>query len=887
MGQATIPKTPAEKTFRRKPRRSGGEEARPPRPAPAGDTLPASLWVSVVAHLVVLGLIVAAMTPYTYNLDDIKMTLYLLLGPALGLAALVGIARGTHPAPPRLIGAALLAYGVVIVASILASAFRWAGWIYLPFFVASSGFFLSALALGATARTARLFLTFTVLMLLTCELFGFFQYDLFGTGESALSGLYGRLYPRDRPVTQPSALQLLMHTFSEATRQRLMSTILNRDFYAGFCLLYVPLAVCVALTPGHWGRRAVGVVAAFLGFVSVFLCKSKGEYIFALAGIAFFVVLYGLTIRRPTVPTAYVAAWSGGIALFLGTLLFLNAPNLVSNLKLLSASVDSRRIIFAGAWGIFADHPILGSGPGTFKIYFPQYRSPDYFNHEISNLTIFAHNYILDILSETGLLGTLAYGTFALALAYCAFRALAGAAGTVLRLMLLAALTGLLGIYGNNMTSPSGRWPIGAVNLWTMLGFTLGLALQAGGWRPALGGGTGSRSARPAAGAWSPGRPGLRAGLLILGVAYVGGWGLAAREGSRYWRASVFYNQGIQRFDPFKDMANLELEARRAASGKGLDPERLRLTTLYMEQAVEAFRRALEIYPQHLSSYYKMGSAENFLSALKPAENVEHLFASLYAYQSLAGYAPDYAEIHYNLGIVYYQLAKAIETRPDAFFDNAALATPEARAAKTRELEKLSLESFKAMGSMSQKAEVLINLGRQYYNGGDYPLAQEIFAEGLSLYPDRLDLADSYTAASDAVGDAKGSVAGRRAAWLLRPSATYLLYDALRLSIEGGLDREFDELIREGLERNPVDPRLYEYEARAAKARGDAERLLKAVLKYRRLRGKEAELLLMGAEAAEQLGELSRARDLYATLLEANVASPIRERARAWLNAHP
>ena len=91
---------------------------------------------------------------------------------------------------------------------------------------------------------------------------------------------------------------------------------------------------------------------------------------------------------------------------------------------------------------------------------------------------MFAHNSFLDILSETGVAGSLANLAFAGSLAYLAFRMLFRTADRRLRLMLIAAMCGLFGMYGSNMTSPNAMWPIGAVGLWSILGYALGLVLQ-------------------------------------------------------------------------------------------------------------------------------------------------------------------------------------------------------------------------------------------------------------------------------------------------------------------------------------------------------------------------------------------------------------------------
>src|SRR5690606_30405272 len=98
--------------------------------------------------------------------------------------------------------------------------------------------------------------------------------------------------------------------------------------------------------------------------------------------------------------------------LMAATDLYFTIGDLRGQLKNIQERVGPRRAIYAGALGMFADNPLFGGGPGSFRLLFPEYRSPDYHLTRISNLTLYAHNWVLDLLAETGLAGTLAYLAF-------------------------------------------------------------------------------------------------------------------------------------------------------------------------------------------------------------------------------------------------------------------------------------------------------------------------------------------------------------------------------------------------------------------------------------------------------------------------------------------
>jgi hypothetical protein len=71
-----------------------------------------------------------AMTPYTFQLDDIKITLVHLLGPVLILAYLVLLALRRVDPPRPIYFIPLMLYMVVMVASTLGAApyAHWVGW---------------------------------------------------------------------------------------------------------------------------------------------------------------------------------------------------------------------------------------------------------------------------------------------------------------------------------------------------------------------------------------------------------------------------------------------------------------------------------------------------------------------------------------------------------------------------------------------------------------------------------------------------------------------------------------------------------------------------------------------------------------------------------------
>lgn len=803
----------------KRPRATPAPDPRPDVRNPSGAGLPFA-GVLAAATMLAQGTLILALTPVTHHLDDIKKALFYSIGPALGVAGIAGIAKGRVPAPREAVGWSLAAYLAVMLLSTLLSSLGWAGREAIVFQWSAIGFLLGGVAIGSSARASRAYVRFGAAILLATTLLGFLQYDLAGNGRTFTQWLWDRLYGTGPITNEPSNFQALLFTYTSEAKLSLMSTILNRDFFAAFCLAFVPMAIVSTLPSEEPGRgsvaeiakRALGGVAALFGLVTVLLCQSKGEYIFGAAMLGLLAILLPFALRRnpaslPRASLVKLGAWAAGPALLLGALVLVNLPTIAGQLKSLSISFASRRIIFAGAVGIFRDHPLLGSGPGTFPLFFPRHRSPDYFRHEISNVTECAHNYALDILSETGLAGIVTFGFFAGAFLFLAIRAMFRAEDRGIRLALLATLLGLFGLMGSNMTSTSARWPIGAVNLWTFLGFGIGLVARAEGWKP----GASLFSSATAAHASVSGSPRNSADAvwrrrLLIAAAVPAAIGLVAGplEGIGYWRGARAYNRGLTAFER---TIRFYMDAVRAP--EKADPQRLETARSYLNDARRHFLETIRLDPDDLSAYYKLGSVENYLAKVYPKDQERYVQAALATYERLRRRAPDYAEIHYNLGIMNYQLSEMRRAERKR--------VPAENVARRAELEKeiVELEArsrafYEVMGRMSEKDDVLLNQGIAYQQAGLLEEAKAVFERAMRLYPDDHRFGEWARLTAEGMGDRAGEVAALEHLYRIHPAeSTIYLFPAMKMADDADLDEAFLRLVALGDERNPIDPRLF------------------------------------------------------------------------------
>jgi tetratricopeptide (TPR) repeat protein len=119
---------------------------------------------------------------------------------------------------------------------------------------------------------------------------------------------------------------------------------------------------------------------------------------------------------------------------------------------------------------------------------------------------------------------------------------------------------------------------------------------------------------------------------LLFGVAIVAGIIALASTvyGYRYFKGAYHHNRGLQ---------YMNIDA----------PE-------YLRRAEKEFKKAVKYNPTFITSYYKMG---HILSSLNRHDEAYEV------YKTLQKYAPDYAEIHYNLGIIYLKQGRVKEALDD------------------------------------------------------------------------------------------------------------------------------------------------------------------------------------------------------------------------------
>jgi len=253
-------------------------------------------------------------------------------------------------------------------------------------------------------RIELLLLLATILFLFLCvQVFRTLQdrrsFAWFGMGFGFLVSVFG--------ILQHLTFNGKLYWVRELTYGIPFGPYVNRNHFAGLMELLIPLAL-VPLILGKVRRERLAVVALFavMPIAALFLSASRG-------GIVSFCVQIGLLafllLRRRGV-TKHLLAVSAVLLTALMIVTWLGVGRILqrfSAMQTLEVTAGKRGAMRKGAWHMFHDHPVAGTGLGTFQIAYPPYET--LYDARVVN---HAHNDYLEALAETGVLGSLCCAWF-------------------------------------------------------------------------------------------------------------------------------------------------------------------------------------------------------------------------------------------------------------------------------------------------------------------------------------------------------------------------------------------------------------------------------------------------------------------------------------------
>ncbi|HET9177843.1 MAG TPA: O-antigen ligase family protein [Terriglobia bacterium] len=188
---------------------------------------------------------------------------------------------------------------------------------------------------------------------------------------------------------------------------RIPSLLNYSNSLAGYLNLILPLALACSILPVGRRFRQAGALALALGTLTLLFTGSVGGLVAfgCVGGLAGFWLFRGFARRF---------IWLGGLAAlaiaFFVARSFLNPVHTVS---LVGYDVGTRLLLWTTAWHFFIQSPIWGIGWGNFVGAYGSYLNLSWMQSGVYEV----HNIYLQLLSETGVVGSFAFfGLIVLAL---------------------------------------------------------------------------------------------------------------------------------------------------------------------------------------------------------------------------------------------------------------------------------------------------------------------------------------------------------------------------------------------------------------------------------------------------------------------------------------
>jgi tetratricopeptide (TPR) repeat protein len=393
---------------------------------------------------------------------------------------------------------------------------------------------------------------------------------------------------------------------------RAVSTFGNPNFLSSYCVVLLPAAVTLFSRASGGRRLAYGALA--LALEAALLCSlTRSSWLGAAAGLALLALSPDFRRAAAADPRPHGLLFGVGAAMAVlwpsSSIVSGYTPSVAGRISEVVSAVGSgqkygsiwqRFLIWTCGWLMGAENPLTGKGFGLFELFYPFYQGPVLaaveFWRPMRTHANNAHNEIVEVFAQTGLLGVGVFAWLWLAFArQAAARWLQRAAGGGALLMACAA--GAFGMLVDNMLNVSMHFAVPAFVFW----WAVGAACSAQQPKPAP---------APQAAAPAPRAPVLVWGPRVAAVALV----LLSWIWVRVWFRETHYFAG------FKLAKHRQLPA-----------------------AERVLERSRAWGPREVNAIYELGNVY--------AQSQQHAKAAL-TYKLALDANAGYDEIYYNLGAV-------------------------------------------------------------------------------------------------------------------------------------------------------------------------------------------------------------------------------------------
>ena len=230
----------------------------------------------------------------------------------------------------------------------------------------------------------------------------------------------------------------------------------NRNHYAGFIGMLIPLTLGLAFTRMRRERKILFGFFGVIMAVSLFLSLSRGGIISFFAGVTVFALFLSWN-KFKVKKTWAIAAFVFVVFLYL---LYLGLDPVIDRFYKTDITREARLAVWTDTLRAFKDFYLTGSGLGTFINVFPLY-SPEAFESIYDH----AHNDYLEFILEAGVLGMILLSLFLFFFIRAVVRSEWHGRKGIIKICMLSSITTMVvhSIFDFNLHIPSNALMLSAV----------------------------------------------------------------------------------------------------------------------------------------------------------------------------------------------------------------------------------------------------------------------------------------------------------------------------------------------------------------------------------------------------------------------------------------
>ncbi len=192
-------------------------------------------------------------------------------------------------------------------------------------------------------------------------------------------------------------------------RGRMVSFFGQKNYFALFIVLMIPMAASYAIMADKMIRRSAAMAAAAVMLAALALSRSRGGLIAFFLSAGFTMLLFSVRRFKIRKTKRKLAAMLLIIPVAAGAVFFFLPTSIQKEFYGLGQMAGVRMEYYRAGMEIIGRHPILGAGPGSFVIQYPLNNTHKTLTHDPNKVLSHVHNDFMEIWVEYGLLGFLTY----------------------------------------------------------------------------------------------------------------------------------------------------------------------------------------------------------------------------------------------------------------------------------------------------------------------------------------------------------------------------------------------------------------------------------------------------------------------------------------------